>query len=191
MDEAYQVLTSDDKRWVSQFGFWGPLIIIAAMLVQMFLFVIPSALVMIVCILAYGPYWGSVLAIGGVLLAAAIGYYIGAYRGPMTVDKLIGKKSKDKVGYYVERYGVWTVITARIFPVFSNDATSFVAGLLIMGFWKFMAATFAGIFPLTVALAYLGGNMQRLKTGLIWISAASLLGLIIYIIFDKKKREKS
>lgn len=195
MDESYQVLTSDDKQrvtnWVAQFGFWGPLIIIAAMMVQMFLFVIPSALVMIVCILAYGPYWGSVLAIGGVLLAAAIGYYIGAYMGPMTVDKLIGKKSKDKVGYYVERYGVWTVITARISPVFSNDATSFVAGLLKMGFWKFMAATFAGIFPLTVALAYLGGNMQRLKTGLIWISAASLLGLIIYIIFDKKKRGKS
>ncbi|WP_405198909.1 TVP38/TMEM64 family protein [Christiangramia sp. LLG6405-1] len=193
IDEAYAVLTSDDREriasWVSQFGFWGPLIIIAAMLVQMFLFVIPSALIMIVTILAYGPYWGSVLAITGVTLAAAIAYWIGAYMGPLTVDKFIGRKSQEKVGFYVERYGIWTVITARISPVFSNDATSFVAGLLRMGFWRFMGATLAGITPLTIALAYLGGNMQRLKTGLIWISVASIIGLIIYIIYDRKKRK--
>lgn len=193
IDEAYQVLTSDDKErianWVSQFGFWGPLLIIAAMLVQMILFVIPSALVMIVTILAYGPIWGSVLAILGVLIASSIGYYLGAYLGPVTVDKLIGNDTEKKIEKYVEKYGIWAVITARISPILSNDATSFVAGLLRMGYWRFIGATFAGIFPLTVALAYLGGNFQRLKTGLIWISVVSIIGLIIYIIYNQKKKK--
>lgn len=71
LNHAYQVLTSDDKQritqWVSQFGAWGPLLIILAMIAQMFLFVIPSVLVMVVTILAYGPVWGTVLTIAGVL----------------------------------------------------------------------------------------------------------------------------
>ena len=56
--EAWNVLTSDDeqkvKDWVGQFGFGGPLVIIAAMTLQMFLLVIPTPLLMIVSVLAYG-----------------------------------------------------------------------------------------------------------------------------------------
>ncbi|WP_373055639.1 TVP38/TMEM64 family protein [Zunongwangia sp. H14] len=89
----------------------------------------------------------------------------------------------------MEDYGFWAVIIARVSPVLSNDATSFVAGLLRMGYWKFIAATLAGIIPLTGAIAYLGGNFQRLKSGLIWISAVSLVLLIIYIIYDRKKKK--
>ncbi|WP_373055640.1 TVP38/TMEM64 family protein [Zunongwangia sp. H14] len=101
INNAYQILTSDDKErvshWVGQFGFWGPFLIIVLMLVQMFLFVIPSALVMIVCILAYGPYWGSILSVGGVGIASSIGYAIGAYLGPLTVNKLIGYRTEQKL----------------------------------------------------------------------------------------------
>lgn len=193
IDNAYDVLTSDNKirvsAWVGQFGFWGPFLIIVLMLVQMFLFVIPSALIMIVCILAYGPFWGSLLAIGGIGIASSIGYAMGAYLGPFTVKKLIGLKTKEKIEGFVNDYGFWAVIIARISPILSNDATSFVAGLLRMGYWKFIGATIAGIIPLTLAIAFLGGNFQRLKTGLIWISVISLFILIVYIIYDRSKKK--
>ncbi|CAN5424821.1 hypothetical protein BH23BAC1_BH23BAC1_35360 [soil metagenome] len=62
INEGYEVLTSDDNErisnWVSQYGFWGPLIIVLGMVVQIALFVIPSFLLMIISILAYGPVWG-------------------------------------------------------------------------------------------------------------------------------------
>lgn len=56
-----------------------------------------------------------------------------------------------------------------------------------MGYWKFLAATIAGITPLVTLIAYLGENTDRLKTGLIWISAVSLLVLAGYVIYDYKK----
>ncbi|WP_235297107.1 TVP38/TMEM64 family protein [Portibacter marinus] len=189
VNEAYQVLTSNNEQriseWVGRFDFWGPFLIIFLMIVQMFLFVIPSALVMIVCILAYGPIWGSLLTILGVFVASSLGYAIGAYLGPVTVYKLIGKKTEEKIEDYIDSYGFWTVIIARISPILSNDATSFVGGLLRMGYWKFMGATLIGIIPLTLAIAYLGENFERLKSGLIWISAISFAILIGYIIYDK------
>ncbi len=194
LNEAYQVLTSDDKQritqWVSQFGAWGPFLIILAMIAQMFLFVIPSVLVMVVTILAYGPFWGVLLTLAGVLTASTLGYAIGAYLGPLTVSKLIGDSTEKKIEKYVEDYGLWAVIIARISPILSNDATSFVGGLLRMGYWRFIGATFVGILPLTLGIAYLGGSTQRLKTGFIWISAISLVAFIIYVIYDRQKKKR-
>jgi uncharacterized membrane protein YdjX (TVP38/TMEM64 family) len=194
MNEAYDVLTSDDKErvreWVSQFGFWGPVVVIVIMISQMFLFVIPSVLVMVVTVLAYGPFWGSVLAIAGVLTASSIGYAIGNYLGPVTVRKLIGHKTEKKVAKYVEDYGLWAVVIARLSPVLSNDATSFVGGLLQMGYLKFIGATLLGILPLTIGIAYLGKDIDRLESGLIWISAISLAGFIAYIVYDRRLKSR-
>ena len=194
IDQAYQILTSDDKErissWVSQFGAWGPFLIILAMLAQMFLFVIPSVLVMVVTILAYGPVWGTILTLVGVLTASSLGYAIGAYLGPLAVSKLIGGSTEKKIEKYVKDYGLWVVIIARISPLLSNDATSFVGGLLRMGYWRFIGATFVGILPLTLGIAYLGGSTQRLKTGFIWVSAISVVALVGYIIYDRHKRKR-
>lgn len=92
--EAWNVLTSDDeqkvKDWVGQFGFGGPLVIIAAMTLQMFLLVIPTPLLMIVSVLAYGPFWGALLILIAVFVASSAGYFIGAYFGPPLVEKIIG-----------------------------------------------------------------------------------------------------
>jgi len=57
-NEAWNVLGSNDEQkisdWVSQFDLWGLLIIVGAMVLQMFMFIIPTFLLMVVTIIAYG-----------------------------------------------------------------------------------------------------------------------------------------
>lgn len=194
VNNGWDVLTSGDEKriseWVSQFGFWGPFFIVLAMVAQMFLLVINVVALMLVAIIAYGSFWGSLIAIGAVLVASSIGYWIGHGVGEAGVRKLIGEKSERKITDFVNNYGVWAVIIARISPFLSNDAVSFVAGLAKMGYFKFIAATLAGIVPLTILLAWLGENNQRLKTGLIWVSAVSLAAFIGYIVYDKYIKKK-
>lgn len=194
VNDAYHVLTSNNEarisQWVSQFGAWGPVLILVAMIAQMFLFVIPSVIVMVVTILAYGPLWGSVITVAGILLVSSLGYLIGMYLGPVTVGKLVGSDTQKKIRYYMNEYGVWAVIIARVNPLFSNDATSFMGGLLKMGYWRFIAGTFAGILPLTIGIAILGEDFERLKTGLLWVSLFSVAALAAYIVFDRKRKKK-
>ncbi|TXK51898.1 TVP38/TMEM64 family protein [Pontibacter qinzhouensis] len=189
MQEAWLVMTSGEEEqiseWVSQFGFWGPFFLVGAMVAQMFLVVVNVVALMLVAILAYGPVWGSALAVLAVSVAATVGYFIGHALGETGVSKIIGHKAEKKVAGFVDDYGIWAVIIARISPLLSNDAVSFVAGFAKMGYLKFMAATLAGIIPLTILLAWLGENSDRLKSGLLWLGGISLLLFIGYVVYDK------
>ncbi|WP_439883389.1 TVP38/TMEM64 family protein [Pontibacter sp. MBLB2868] len=195
LNKGWDVLTSGDKQrisvWVSQFGFWGPFFIVLAMIAQMFLLVVNVVALMLVAIIAYGYFWGSLIAIGAVVVASTVGYFLGRGLGEAGVTKLIGRSSQEKINKFVDKYGLWAVVIARVSPFLSNDAISFVAGLAKMNYLKFLGATLAGIVPLTILLAWLGEDNDRLKTGLIWVSAVSLAAFIGYIIYEKFIKAKS
>ncbi|WP_040664594.1 TVP38/TMEM64 family protein [Nafulsella turpanensis] len=194
LNEAWQVLTSDDeqriKNWVSDFGLWGPVIIVLAMIAQMFLLVIPSPLLMAVTVLAYGPWGGSVIILVAIFCASSFGYMLGAYLGTPVIEKLLGTSTEKKLIKFIERYGFGAVVVTRLAPFLSNDAISFVGGMLRMGYWRFIGATMLGIVPLTAVIAFFGRDTGSLKTGLIWISAICLAGFAGYVWWDHRKREK-
>ncbi|QBQ55759.1 TVP38/TMEM64 family protein [Nitrosococcus wardiae] len=193
INRLFSLLASGDReklhQFVRQFGIWGPIIIILSMVGQMFLIVIPSVALFVVSVLAYGPFWGGGVSLLAVLVASTVGYMVGRGLCPITVDKLIGTETRENIEGYVERYGFWTVIVIRLSPFLSNDAISFVGGLLRMNYWQFIAATSIGILPLIVLIAYLGETNERLRTGMFWISVISLAAFIVYIIYDQRKRK--
>lgn len=191
--DAYRVLGSGEsdkiRGWVEGFGGWGFAVILTLMLFQTLVPFLPSVVTMVVAVLGYGPVRGGLLAWGGLLLAACLGYGIGRAFGPVTVDRLIGAKAEQKMERFVDRYGVWAVIAARIAPMISTDAVSIVAGLAGMTFWRFLLATAAGTLPLAVLVAWLGADIQRLGSGLIWASVVSLFLFGGYVVYDHRKAQ--
>jgi len=194
-DEAWNVLTSDEeariKKWIDGFGWLGPIVIVLAMIIQMFLLVIPTILLMIVAILAYGPLWGSIIIFIAVIIASSVGYMIGNYVGPSFIDRLLGEKTTKKVISFVEKYGFWGVVITRINPFLSNDAISFVAGILKMNYFKFISSSALGIAPLIVLIAITGKNTDSLTNGLLWGSVGSLLIFGVYIWWDKRRNSNT
>jgi len=189
--EAWNVLTSNDEKrieeWVSGFGWLGPVVLVLAMVAQMFLIVIPSVALMVVSVLAYGPIWGSLIILLSVFTASSVGYAIGNYFGDFIVEKILGEKTEQKIESFIDDYGFWAVVVTRINPFLSNDAISFVAGILNMGYWRFIGATMLGITPLTIFIAIVGQNTESLKSGLLWGSLVCLVIFGAYIYWDKKK----
>lgn len=187
--EAWDVLLSEDrdriKEYVQQFGVLGPLAIILFIILQMFLIIFPSWLPIIVGVLAYGFWWGILINLIGVGIASTIGYFIGKkFKG------IIGKEKREKWKYWIDNYGFGTVILFRISPFFSNDAISFIAGIFRMEYKKFMMATYAGMIPLSFAVAYFSQDLERLEDGLYWIGGVGAVLYGIYIYMDHKKRKK-
>tara|TARA_B100001146_G_scaffold221995_1_gene233524 strand:- start:14028 stop:14726 length:699 start_codon:yes stop_codon:yes gene_type:complete len=193
INEAWSVLTSNDqeriRHWVDGFGWLGPFVIIIAMIVQMFLIVVPTLALMVVSIVAYGPIWGSLLVYTAIFCASSVGYFIGTYFGESAVNRLIGNKAEQKIEDFLDDYGFWAVVVTRMNPLLSNDAISFVAGILGMSYWKFIGATLLGITPLTLFIAILGQHTDGLQQGLIYGSIVSLLVFGGYVYWDKKIRK--
>ena len=192
VNNAFEIITSDDskriRRWVAQFDILGPIILVLLMVVQMFLFVVPNVLVMMVAIACYGPVWGSVISLAGVFASSSLGYMIGRYLGPHTVNKFVSKKVQQKISTFIKEYGVPAIAITRLSSL-SNDSLSFVTGMLRMSYTKYILATLCGITPLIVLLAIYGEN-GKIEKALYWIAGASVLFLIAYIIFDKRRKRR-
>jgi uncharacterized membrane protein YdjX (TVP38/TMEM64 family) len=190
---AWEVLTSGNEKrieaWVSGFGAYGPLVLIAAMTAQMFLLVVPTILLMFVAILAYGPVWGSLLTLLAVVVASTVGYALGRFLGENTLMRLIGKRTESKLAGYLEDYGFWAVFVTRLNPFLSNDAISFVGGILRMGYLRFIGATVLGICPLILVIAIFNQSSGQWKTALLWSSMAGSFILAGYIWWGQRKKK--
>lgn len=192
VEEAYGILTSEDseriREWVSQFGVWGPLVILLAMVFQMFLFIVPNILLILICILSYGPVWGGLLAWFGVALASTVGYFIGNKLSPVIVNRLVSVKTQETLQDFIRHYGMKAIFVMRVSSL-SNDGLSLVAGLLRMRYRRFIGATLLGITPLITVLAIFG-NSGKMEKGLLWVGGFLLACLITYIIIDKRRARR-
>lgn len=192
--EAWEVLISNDeqriKKWVENFSWFGPLILILAMVLQMFLVFIPTLVLMIVCILAYSPFYGSLIAFVAIFSASSVGYGIGRFLGPVIAEKLLGKKSIKKGSEFLNQYGFWAIFITRINPFLSNDAVSLISGIFHMRYGQFILASLTGIAPLIIFIAILGETTEGLKKGLIWISVVTSLLFVGYLMYKRFIKEE-
>jgi uncharacterized membrane protein YdjX (TVP38/TMEM64 family) len=194
IEQAFAYAEQGDQealaKWFKQFGYWGPIGIVLFMVLQMFLVVFPSWLLMIVANIGYGPVWGTLIAITAVACASSIGYLLGRSLSQPLIDRLIGRKQARKLEGLVKRYGFGIVVLFRLSPLLSTDAISIVAGALRMSYGRYMLATLAGITPLAAAIAYFSEDLERLKQGLYWLGGAGLLLYSIYIWLDLRRRKQ-
>lgn len=192
IDEAFQVLTSDDEEriseWVSQFGAWGPIAILMAMVLQMFLFIIPNILLILICIISYGPVWGALLAWFGIFIASTVGYLIGNKLSPVVVHRLVSARIQQKLHLFIKKYGMKAIFALRISSL-SNDGLSVVAGLLNMTYKKFITASLLGITPLIAALAIFGHN-GNIEKGIMFVGIFLVICLVIYVIIDNRHNRR-
>lgn len=189
INNAVETLSSNDrertKNWVGGFGWFGPVLLVLAMIGQMFLVVVPTTALLVVSVLAYGPVWGSAIGLVAIYAASSVGYLIGRGFGAITVEKILGSKARNKSTDFLDKYGFWAVFITRLNPFLSNDVVSLVSGMLKMGYWKFTLASLAGIAPLILFIAVLGENFQNLLSLLLVISAAMLILFCGYAFYKR------
>jgi uncharacterized membrane protein YdjX (TVP38/TMEM64 family) len=172
----------DDARrraLVEQLGLWGPLALIAGMLLQAVIPLLPAAADVVLASLLYGFWGGFAIVYTGTLLGAALGYGVGVRFGSWAVRRLSGEVMSAKLHAFAEQRGVQAVLLVRLMPALKAEVMNLVAGAARMPFWPFMAASALGALPATALVVYLAADPQRLFWGVTGLSLAVGLGAAV------------
>lgn len=112
----------------------------------------PITLLIVVTMLAFGPWAGAAYAVTGCLLGAAAGFGAGHALGRDTVTRLAGPRINE-LSTRLARRGIFAVIAVRVIPVAPFTVVNLVAGASHIRLRDFMIGTLIGILPGIAAVA--------------------------------------
>jgi len=140
---------------------WAPLLLIAAY-TPACLTLFPRPLITLFAVVAFGPLLGAGYAMIGIMVAAAVTYWMGAWLDPATVRRLAGEKL-NHVSEILRERGLLAVTALRLVPLAPFAIEGLVAGAIRIKLWHFMLGSWFGILPGTFATIVFG---HQLSTGL-------------------------
>ena len=128
----------------------------------------------------FGPVWGVVYVAIGSTLGAGLVFLVARYLArDWVAAKLAGTRLMaldDKVA----RHGWKIVAFTRLIPVFSYSLLNYAFGITRIPFRSYLAATFFGMLPTTIAFVYFSSNLLDLIHGR--ISRGLIIGVILVLI---------
>lgn len=194
---ALSMLTNQQalREWVAQLGLWGPLAIIAMMIMAIVMSPIPSGPIALVAGAIYGAVWGTVYVIIGAETGALLAFCIARLLG----YELIHRWSRirpllDWLGKDRSQTGLMLIVFAsRLVPFISFDAVSYAAGLTPLSFWRFFIATLIGIVPTAYLIVRFGevlitADSRGFAIVLILISGVTLMPILARLVWGKGQR---
>lgn len=118
----------------------------------------PRPLLTLFAVVAFGPVWGFVYGMAGILLAALATYYAGVAMPPSTLRRLGGSKI-EPVTEVLRRRGLVAMFAVRVVPVAPFVVEGMIAGAARIRVFDFTAGTFLGMLPGTLTTSVFGDQL--------------------------------
>ena len=135
---------------------YGPLVFIVLYTLRP-IFLFSAALLTIGAGALFGPVWGMVYSVVGANLGATLAFYLGRFFGKGLLET---DADDTKLGPYIKRMrerSFETVFLMRLLFL-PYDLVNYLAGILRVNFWAFLAATVLGSIPGTISFVLFGAS---------------------------------
>ena len=177
---------------IASLGAWGPITIIALMVLAILVSPIASAPIAMAAGAAYGHTWGTLYVLLGAEIGALAAFGLARWLGAEILRRWFGERlSVGLLGSQNALMGI--VLVSRLLPFISFDIISYAAGLTILSTWRFAIATLIGIVPASFLLAHFGGEMatgesDRIMISVLALGAITLIPLVVKLVRDRLRR---
>ena len=168
------------RTYIAGYGALAPVVSAILMVFQSVIAPLPAFLITFANGTLFGFWWGSLLSWSSSMVGAAFCFYIARYLGIQRITRLISQPAVEKANDFVEKYGTYAILIARLMPFISFDVISYFAGATRMRFLGFWIATGIGQMPATLVYSYLG---ESASPHIKWILFA--FGIVIAISIVK------
>ena len=177
------------REFVLSFGVWAPVVYLVGY--GQPVVPLPASILTATAGLAFGPWWGTLAAVGGATARACTQFLVARLLGRDAVAKLLKGKAAaldQKIG----AQGFKTVLLIRLIPNLPYDMQNYGLGFSRVRFGPYALATFLGILPGSFAYVYLGHSLTDPKQ--IWKLALAILlivGLMVATSAWKRRQATS
>ena len=166
------------KTYLLSFGAWAPVVAGLVMVLQAVVAPLPAFVPAMANGLLFGALWGTLLTWSTSVIGGLICFYIARALGRPAVERLVSRRAMNSVDGFFKRYGNNSVLVARLIPLFSFSAISYVSGVTSISFRGYLRATAIGILPGTIVFCVLGNNMTDLVR-FIWYAVTGIAALFV------------
>jgi uncharacterized membrane protein YdjX (TVP38/TMEM64 family) len=128
----------------------------------------------------FGPVWGVVYVALGATCGAGLVFLVARYLARDWVATKLAGTRLTSLDDRVAQHGWKIVAFTRVVPVFSYFMLNYAFGLTRISFGSYLAATFFGMLPTTIAYVYFSSNLLDLVHGR--ISLELIIGVILVLI---------
>ena len=163
------------RTWIAGFGVFAPLVFVFLQAAQVVLAPIPGQVVALVAGYLFGPVYGTIYSLTGVLIGSAVAFSLAKRYGRSFVEGVIADEVIDRFDAFVERVGAPGLFAFVIIPGLPDDAICFLSGLTTWRLRTFLGVIAIGRLPAYVITVYAGGEFASGR----FIEGIALVGLII------------
>jgi len=171
------------RAWIAQFGIFAPLVFVLIQALQVVVAPIPGQVVALVAGYLFGPFWGTVYSLTGVLIGSAVAFSLAKRYGRSFVEDILHEDVVNRFDEFVERVGAPGLFAFVIIPGLPDDAICFLSGLTPLRLRTFIAVISVGRLPAYVITVYAGGELAsgRFFEGIALVAVVIALSAIGYV----------
>ena len=177
------------KERLLAFGPYSPLILITIQFILAIISVLPSALFSIAGGYLFGPFYGTLYSLIGMMLGSLVVFMVAKKFGRSFAERLVDKKELQHFDMFFKKKGLLVFILADYISLFPRDTVSLCAGLTKIKKSKFIIISLIGFIPALIILNYFGSQLSRniFDYKVIVIGAIIVASLVLYNFRHKIK----
>ena len=170
------------RAWIAGFGVFAPVVFIFLQATQVVVAPIPGQVVALVAGYLFGPVYGTIYSLTGVLIGSAVAFSLAKRYGRSFVERVIADDVIDRFDAFVNRVGAPGLFAFVIIPGLPDDAICFLSGLTTWRLRTFLAVIAVGRLPAYVITVYAGGQFAggRFRTGVALVAFVILVSAVGY-----------
>ena len=170
------------RAWIEGFGVWGPLALIALIIVQTVLSVSPVSLLAVAGAYVFGFWPGVLYAFIGLAIGSSLCMILGRRFGRPLVDRLIDPKSVAIFDRFTEKRGPIFFFIIFVMPWVPDDLACYAIGLSRLSLKLMIVLAAFGRMPSVIVQCWLAAYATELPPGVIIgvVAGGVLLGVAFY-----------
>jgi uncharacterized membrane protein YdjX (TVP38/TMEM64 family) len=163
--------------WLADLGAWGPAAIIFLEMLQTLAGPVPGTAIEAAAGFLYGPWWGTLYAMTGIVGGALIAYFLARRFGRPLLQRFLAQGDLARLDGLLARGGSLLFFLLWLFPFVPDDLVCLAAGLMGMPPRQFVVLMALGRLPGILFAVWLGAAATHLSPAW-WFAALVVLALL-------------